>query len=249
MALASICMEIGLTRRKFPTKTTRSPHSHAKALLQHACTLLRRLQHHRWARGGKGGNGAGGGGGGGGGVGGSMPPPDVQKSAPPQTNNSFTTVPPSNWLAAVGSRKNEKKNYQNCQTFAAFRWLSPFVSSFCLLFPPLSPLRKAELVPPPGVPKTTPPPAKIWLIPLPVVDPTPTYMQHTGTLHPPLFSLHLFPVQFCVCLCLSPAHIHHEFEGALLPESLFYSLCLICSMEIFPFSKVLSLKNCLILLG
>ena len=42
MAFASICM---LTRRKFPTKTTRSPHSHAKALLQHACTLLRCLQH------------------------------------------------------------------------------------------------------------------------------------------------------------------------------------------------------------
>ncbi len=34
-------------------------------------------------------------------------PPDVQKSAPPLTNNLFTTVPPSNWLAAAGGRKKD----------------------------------------------------------------------------------------------------------------------------------------------
>ncbi len=101
MAFASICM---LTPRKFPTKTTRSPHSHAKALLQHACTLLR-----------------------------------------------------------------------------------------C--------------------------------------------MEHTGTSHPPVFSLHLFPVQFRVCFCWSLAHIHHNFEGALLPESLLLAVCDLQHEDFSPFPR------------
>ena len=40
--------------------------------------------------------------------GGEIPlPPDVQNSDPPQTNNLFTTVPPSNWMAAGGGRNND----------------------------------------------------------------------------------------------------------------------------------------------
>ena len=46
---------------------------------------------------------------------------------------------------------------------------------FFLLFLPLFPLRKAELVPPPWGSKNHSTPAKFWLIPLPVADPTPTY--------------------------------------------------------------------------
>ncbi len=57
-----------------------------------------------------------------------------------------------------------------CRLLAAIKT----IFRFCL--PPLSSLRKAELVSTPwGFKNNSPPPAKIWLIPLPVADPTPTY--------------------------------------------------------------------------
>ncbi len=117
---------------------------------------------HRWA---------------GGGMGGEYPLPDVQKTAPPQANNLFTTVPPSNWLAAGGCRK------LNTFLFKIAKILPPFggyqqnfqVLSFIPPPPPCPPSERRNLSPSPGGPKTTPHPAKILLIPLPVADPTPTY--------------------------------------------------------------------------
>ncbi len=102
-----------------------------------------------------------------------LTPERQKKVLPLQTNNLFTTVPPYNWLAAGGGRK---KDYfcSKLPKFAAFWRLSRQFSGF--VSPPFPPSERRNLFPPPGCSKTTPPPpAKIWLIPLPVADPTPTY--------------------------------------------------------------------------
>ncbi len=63
---------------------------------------------------------------------------------------------------------------QNCQNFAAFRRQQKFFSGF-VFYSPLSPSERRNLFSPMGVQKPLPP-AEIWLIPLPVADPTPTYV-------------------------------------------------------------------------
>ncbi len=87
--------------------------------------LIKRITFtHRWARGG--------------GKGGEYPPRTSKKVLPPQTNNLFTTVPPSNWLATEGGRKNDyfcSKLPKFCRLSAAIKK----IFRFCLLFPPLSP--------------------------------------------------------------------------------------------------------------
>ena len=87
---------------------------------------------------------------------------------PPQTNDLFTTVHPhTGWPPEVAPEAAEKVTIfvQNCQNFAAFRRLSRKFSSFVFYSPPGL-----------GLQKPLPPPAEIWLIPLPVADPPPTYV-------------------------------------------------------------------------
>ncbi len=87
---------------------------------------------------------------------------------PPQTNDLFTTVHPhTGWPPEVAPEAAEKVTIfvQNCQNFAAFRRLSRKFSSFVFYSPPGL-----------GLQKPLPPPAEIWLIPLPVADRTPTYI-------------------------------------------------------------------------
>ncbi len=91
---------------------------------------------HRWARGRKRG-----------GI-----PPGRPKKCSPQTYNLFTTVTPSNWLAAGGGGKILFL-LKNAKILVAIKK----IFRFCLLSPPLSPLRKVELPPPPRGKKTTPP--------------------------------------------------------------------------------------------
>ena len=111
-----------------------------------------------------------------------------------------------------------------CQSLPIFCNSSPQVVELSLflflLFPPF-PLRKAELVhPPPGGTKTTPPPSpgKIWLIPLPVADPTPTYDQHDQ-----LFTLRLEFFLKGWKEYASHAHIRYSRRFLLL---LFFFFCL-----------------------
>ncbi len=82
-------------------------------------------------------------------------PPDVQKSALPPDQPLFTSVSPSNWLAA----KSDRKIDYFCPKLPLCRLSASIKIIFCfwLLFPPLSPLRKAGLVPPLEVQKPLPP--------------------------------------------------------------------------------------------
>ncbi len=87
------------------------------------------------------------------------PPPPRRTSKKvllPQTNNLISNVPPSNWLAAGGDRKNDYF-YSKLPKFCCLSAAIKKFFKFCLSFPPLSPLRKAKLVPPLRVQKPLPP--------------------------------------------------------------------------------------------
>ena len=95
------------------------------------------------------------------------------KGLPPRpTTYLLLFPPPTGWPPEAAEKKTIF--VQNCQNFAAFQRLSRKCLGFVFYSPPFPPQKGGTCSPPWGS-KNHSPPAEIWLIPLPVADPKPTY--------------------------------------------------------------------------